>query len=68
MVFDIIYNFTMKLLCVDDWEEEGYTREELDSLIEAKQNENQLEEYILKALLAVIPCWVILYKYNVILF
>lgn len=56
MVFDIIYKFTMKLLCVDDWEEEGYTREELDSLIEAKQNENQLEEYILKALLAVIPC------------
>lgn len=56
MVFDIIYNFTMKLLCVDDSEEERYTREELDSLIEAKQNENQLEEYILKALLAVIPC------------
>lgn len=33
MVFDIIYNFTMKLLCVDDLEEERYTREELDLFI-----------------------------------
>lgn len=46
----------MKLLCVHDLEEERYTRQELHSLIEVKHNENQPQEYILEALLAVIPC------------